>query len=123
MFWEEKFGCRLKPIGVAFKENRTDGRERDTGFGEFGSKSDFQDFSSRPNGDQTNEKPFCTGSEDLRATGTSYSDMSHFRISYNIYKAVYVIAHALHRLLKCDSTNNSSDICVKHQSFTSKQVN
>uniref|UniRef100_A0A3B4G0W9 G-protein coupled receptors family 3 profile domain-containing protein n=1 Tax=Pundamilia nyererei TaxID=303518 RepID=A0A3B4G0W9_9CICH len=50
------------------------------------------------------EKPVCTGSEDLRYTDSSYSDVSQVRISYNVYKAVYAIAHALHTFLKCDST-------------------
>lgn len=127
MFWEEKFGCRLKLRGVTSKENTTDAREREPKGGEFGSRSDSQDennswSSSRLNDDHPNEKPFCTGSEDLRETDRSYTDVSHFRISYNIYKAVYVIAHALHRLLKCDSTNNRSGMCMKHQSVTSKEV-
>lgn len=138
VFWEEQFGCRLKVRGVASKENTTDAKERVTGFGDFGSKSHSVDennpwSSSRLNEStkntrwqssdiKANEKPFCTGSEDLRDTDRSYTDMSQFRISYNVYKAVYTIAHALHTLLNCDSTNNSSGTCMKHQSFTSKQV-
>lgn len=139
VFWEEQFGCRLNLREVTSKENTTDAGERVPGLGDFGSKSDSVDennswSSSRLNeskestlgqssDNQTNEKPFCTGSEDLRDTDRSYTDMSQFRISYNVYKAVYTIAHALHTLLNCDSTNNSSGTCVKHQSVTSKQVN
>lgn len=127
MFWEEKFGCRLKLSRVTSKENTTDARQRETELGEFGSKSDSQDenncwSSSRLNDDQPHEKPFCTGSENLRETDRSNTHMSYFRISYNIYKAVYVIAHALHRVLKCGSTNNRSGMCMKNQSVTSKQV-
>uniref|UniRef100_A0A3Q1IX96 G-protein coupled receptors family 3 profile domain-containing protein n=1 Tax=Anabas testudineus TaxID=64144 RepID=A0A3Q1IX96_ANATE len=48
--------------------------------------------------------PVCTGSEDLMSTDSSYTDVSKVRISYNVYKAVYAIAHALHTLLNCDST-------------------
>uniref|UniRef100_A0A3B3VCT2 Olfactory receptor C family, u1 n=1 Tax=Poecilia latipinna TaxID=48699 RepID=A0A3B3VCT2_9TELE len=48
-------------------------------------------------------KPVCTGSEDLSLTSSSYTDVSRVRISYNVYKAVFAIAHALHNLLNCDS--------------------
>uniref|UniRef100_A0AAY4DP27 G-protein coupled receptors family 3 profile domain-containing protein n=1 Tax=Denticeps clupeoides TaxID=299321 RepID=A0AAY4DP27_9TELE len=43
----------------------------------------------------------CTGNEDLTATDNAYSDVSELRPSYNVYKAVYALAHALHNLLNC----------------------
>ncbi|XP_026782958.3 extracellular calcium-sensing receptor-like [Pangasianodon hypophthalmus] len=43
----------------------------------------------------------CTGNEDLSSTNTAYSDMSELRASYNVYKAVYALAHALHDLTQC----------------------
>ncbi|MCJ8733078.1 hypothetical protein PDJAM_G00218870 [Pangasius djambal] len=43
----------------------------------------------------------CTGDEDLSSTNTAYSDMSELRASYNVYKAVYALAHALHELTQC----------------------
>lgn len=43
----------------------------------------------------------CTGDEDLRSTNTAYTDISELRASYNVYKAVYALAHALHDLLQC----------------------
>ncbi|XP_029302358.1 olfactory receptor CU1 [Cottoperca gobio] len=61
------------------------------------------------------DTPVCSGSEDLRHTESSYNDVSQVRISYNVYKAVYAIAHALHTLLKSDSGGDN-------KSFTSRQV-
>lgn len=137
VFWEEQFGCRLNFRGVTSKENTTVAGERVPGF-DFDSKLDsvegnkswssFRLNESRKStlgqssDNQANEKPFCTGSEDLRATDRSYTDMSQFRISYHVYKAVYTIANALHTLLKCDSSNNTSGTCMRHQTVTSKQV-
>uniref|UniRef100_A0A669BN25 Olfactory receptor C family, u1 n=1 Tax=Oreochromis niloticus TaxID=8128 RepID=A0A669BN25_ORENI len=62
------------------------------------------------------------GSEDLRNTDSSYSDVSQVRISYNVYKAVYAIAHALHNFLNCDSAGPSGGLCEKHSSFSNGQL-
>ncbi|XP_059506813.1 extracellular calcium-sensing receptor-like [Stegostoma tigrinum] len=45
----------------------------------------------------------CTGSESLEGIDTIYSDTSQLRVSYNVYKGVYAIAHALNRLSLCES--------------------
>ncbi|XP_016085285.1 extracellular calcium-sensing receptor-like [Sinocyclocheilus grahami] len=47
-------------------------------------------------------RPPCNGSEILAKTGNIYSDVSQLRISYNVYKAVYAIAHALDSMLRCE---------------------
>uniref|UniRef100_A0A8C8EXB9 G-protein coupled receptors family 3 profile domain-containing protein n=1 Tax=Oncorhynchus tshawytscha TaxID=74940 RepID=A0A8C8EXB9_ONCTS len=43
----------------------------------------------------------CTGQEDLRDVETNCGDVSELRPEYNVYKAVYALAHALHDLLQC----------------------
>lgn len=45
--------------------------------------------------------PPCNGSEELASVKSIYSDVSQLRISYNVYKAVYAIAHALDAMLRC----------------------
>uniref|UniRef100_A0A8C1YRT7 G-protein coupled receptors family 3 profile domain-containing protein n=1 Tax=Cyprinus carpio TaxID=7962 RepID=A0A8C1YRT7_CYPCA len=47
-------------------------------------------------------KKVCTGQEDLKATYTTYTDVSGLRAAYNVYKAVYALAHALHDLMQCE---------------------
>lgn len=46
-------------------------------------------------------KHSCSGAEELRGVTNIYSDVSQLRISYNVYKAVYVIVHALKAMRNC----------------------
>ncbi|XP_041796951.1 extracellular calcium-sensing receptor-like [Chelmon rostratus] len=57
----------------------------------------------------------CTGHEDLTGVQNSFTDMSLMPIFYNVYKGVYAVAHALHRILGCDQTCNTK---VQLDSFT-----
>ncbi|XP_029028049.3 extracellular calcium-sensing receptor-like [Betta splendens] len=43
----------------------------------------------------------CTGQEDLEEVEADFLDVSNLRPEYNIYKAVYALAHALDELLRC----------------------
>ncbi|XP_048398178.1 extracellular calcium-sensing receptor-like [Stegostoma tigrinum] len=75
-FWESTFGCALKG-----RDNTTD------------------DVSS------TMMKE-CTGKESLWMTRNELTDESQFRVSYNVYKATYAIAYALHDMLLCKTSKN-----------------
>uniref|UniRef100_A0A8C5BWF1 G-protein coupled receptors family 3 profile domain-containing protein n=1 Tax=Gadus morhua TaxID=8049 RepID=A0A8C5BWF1_GADMO len=49
---------------------------------------------------QTLER-LCTGNESLRNIETEFLDLSNLRPEYNVYKAVYALAHALHDIMQC----------------------
>uniref|UniRef100_A0A7N8Y6D2 Extracellular calcium-sensing receptor-like n=1 Tax=Mastacembelus armatus TaxID=205130 RepID=A0A7N8Y6D2_9TELE len=44
----------------------------------------------------------CTGQEDLENVETEFMDISNLRPEYNVYKAVYALAYALHDMLQCE---------------------
>lgn len=48
----------------------------------------------------------CTGTEDLRTVSNDYTEVTHFRAENNVYKAVYLVAHAIHLLLQCENGSN-----------------
>lgn len=43
----------------------------------------------------------CIGTEDLDDIYSPYSDVTQLRVSYNVYKAVYLVAHALQDMSNC----------------------
>ncbi|XP_055370112.1 extracellular calcium-sensing receptor-like [Betta splendens] len=59
---------------------------------------------------QTNSSPEnlkqCTGQEDLTGVQNGFTDMSRMPIFNNVYKGVYAVAHALHKILDCKKTCN-----------------
>uniref|UniRef100_A0A3Q3GM72 Olfactory receptor C family, x3 n=1 Tax=Labrus bergylta TaxID=56723 RepID=A0A3Q3GM72_9LABR len=72
-FWEELFNCRLN--------------------GSVNSHSHGGD-------NYLNRFP-CKGTEDLSEVYSPYSDVTQLRVSFNVYKAVYLVAHALHDMSDC----------------------
>lgn len=70
------------------------------------------------------DRPLCTGLENLEQIESSYTSVTPVRVSYNVYKAVYAITHALHQLLQCTSIAQDSDkrSCNTGVEFTPGQV-
>ncbi|XP_026143992.1 extracellular calcium-sensing receptor-like [Carassius auratus] len=74
----------------------------------------FETGAKETDGEQV--KKVCTGHENLIITNTPYTDVSGLRASYNVYKAVYALAYALHGLIQCEegkgpfSGNRCADI-------------
>ncbi|KAL7400947.1 hypothetical protein ABVT39_020518 [Epinephelus coioides] len=72
-FWEELFNCRLN-----------------------GSLNDHSH-----GGDNYHDRLLCNGTENLNDVYSPYYDVTQLRVSYNVYKAVYVVAHALQDMSNC----------------------
>ncbi|NXF45835.1 CASR protein, partial [Oceanites oceanicus] len=86
-FWEETFNCYLpngsknSPASTSFHKGHEDGLGAGNGTTAF--------------------RPPCTGDENITSVETPYMDYTHLRISYNVYLAVYSIAHALQDIYTC----------------------
>ncbi|XP_061073588.1 extracellular calcium-sensing receptor-like [Conger conger] len=63
----------------------------------------------------------CSGSEKLTELSNQYTDVSELRISNNVYKAVYAVAHSLHNLLACGTPVNRT--CAKKEIKSGQMVN
>ncbi|KAA0714813.1 Extracellular calcium-sensing receptor [Triplophysa tibetana] len=50
----------------------------------------------------------CSGKEMIMETQSIYNDVSELRVTYNMHKAVYTVAYALHNLLLCQRENVSA---------------
>ncbi|XP_037534151.1 extracellular calcium-sensing receptor-like [Nematolebias whitei] len=75
-------------------------------------------------------KATCTGNETLMNSQDAFFNVTELRVSYNVYKAVYAIAHALHQLVFCKPVGekamrpcvNISDIQPKEVTYHLKSV-
>ncbi|XP_037533466.1 extracellular calcium-sensing receptor-like [Nematolebias whitei] len=71
----------------------------------------------------------CTGLEDLPGVENSFTDMSLMPIFNNIYKGVYAVAHAVHKIFQCKiACNNSVPLdplmilqCIRNIHFKTKE--
>ncbi|XP_039865443.1 extracellular calcium-sensing receptor-like [Simochromis diagramma] len=54
---------------------------------------------ARTSTDDTTKR--CTGNETLMNSKDVFFNVTELRVTYNVYKAVYAIAHALHQLVFC----------------------
>ncbi|XP_064408877.1 extracellular calcium-sensing receptor-like, partial [Latimeria chalumnae] len=67
---------------------------------------------------------FCTGTEKLSNLTISFFDVSNSRYTYNVYNAVYAVAHALHNLNACIPGEGpfSDGSCVDIHEFEAWQL-
>ncbi|XP_047646982.1 extracellular calcium-sensing receptor isoform X2 [Phacochoerus africanus] len=87
-FWEETFNCHLQEGAKGPLTTDTFLRGHEEGSGRISNSS-------------TAFRPLCTGDENISSVETPYMDYTHLRISYNVYLAVYSIAHALQDIYTC----------------------
>ncbi|XP_036934175.1 extracellular calcium-sensing receptor-like [Acanthopagrus latus] len=66
----------------------------------------------------------CTGEEDIKSVDSEFLDLSNLRPEYNIYKAVYTLAHALSDMLQCEPGRGpfSGHSCATLQTLEPWQV-
>ncbi|XP_049924723.1 extracellular calcium-sensing receptor-like [Epinephelus moara] len=65
----------------------------------------------------------CSGSERLQDIDNPFTDVSELRISNNVYKAVYAVAHSMHSMLKCGQSGGVwNQSCIWKDDLEPKQV-
>ncbi|XP_059506828.1 extracellular calcium-sensing receptor-like [Stegostoma tigrinum] len=93
-FWESCFGYTLSG------GNKTDTRKTD---------SDLKE---------------CTGRENLQNIRNEFTDVLQYRVTYNVYKATYAIAYALHNMVSCKNGQGpfSNGSCANVSNFQPWQL-
>ncbi|XP_062274693.1 extracellular calcium-sensing receptor-like [Scomber scombrus] len=65
----------------------------------------------------------CTGNETLTNSKDVFFNVTQLRVSYNVYKAVYAIAHALHQLVFCQPAGEKTvGPCLNISEINPKKV-
>ncbi|XP_076591340.1 extracellular calcium-sensing receptor-like [Chaetodon auriga] len=65
----------------------------------------------------------CKGNETLMNSQDVFFNVTQLRVSYNVYKAVYAIAHALHQLVFCQPVGEkTARPCLNISDINPKQV-
>nr|XP_014350167.1 PREDICTED: extracellular calcium-sensing receptor-like [Latimeria chalumnae] len=72
-FWEQAFDCKWPEVRSNITESNN----------------------------TTTDNKLCTGEEKLSALDNAFLDVSNLRYTYNVYTAVYTVAHALHDMYAC----------------------
>ncbi|XP_043938148.1 extracellular calcium-sensing receptor-like [Protopterus annectens] len=93
-FWEAAFGCQWADAGQ-------------------GNISERQ-----------NSSTYCTGEERVDQLDPSLFDVNNFRITYSVYNAVLIVAHALHNMISCKPGEGPfhNGSCVNQSDFKSWQL-
>ncbi|XP_034723367.1 extracellular calcium-sensing receptor-like [Etheostoma cragini] len=77
-------------------------------------------FNCRLQKSTATDERVCDGTEDIKTLQSPYTDTSQLRITNMVYKAVYAIAHAIHKAV-CQETNSTTQ-CDKFTRIESKEV-
>ncbi|XP_072329543.1 extracellular calcium-sensing receptor-like isoform X1 [Scyliorhinus torazame] len=87
-------------------------------------ESTFSCRLSSPRNKANGTEQECTGREKLQTIKNTYTDSSHLRVTYNVYKATYALAHALHNMFSCEAMNGASttSTCKHASNYQSQQL-
>ncbi|XP_078101261.1 extracellular calcium-sensing receptor-like [Sander vitreus] len=77
-------------------------------------------FNCRLGKSAVTDKSVCDGTEDIKMLQSPYTDTSQLRITNMVYKAVYAIAHAIHKAV-CQETNSTTQ-CDAFTRIESKEL-